>query len=74
MDIRLSNKRRYTRSVESPAYSGETTKLFVLQEEAKTLPFGDVWAEFCIRNGVPADTAWFSEVQKYEAEVLSKRV
>ena len=49
------------------------TELLVMQEEVKTLPFGDIWAEYCARQGVAADKAWFDEVQKYEAEVLSKR-
>ncbi len=52
----------------------ELTRLFMLQEEAKTLPFGDVWEEFCKRNGVPGENEWFSEVTKYETEVLAERV
>ncbi|MBR2020872.1 MAG: L-rhamnose isomerase [Clostridia bacterium] len=49
------------------------TELLVMQEEIKTLPFGDIWAEYCARQGVAADKAWFEDVQKYEAEVLLKR-
>ena len=49
------------------------TELFVMQEEVKTLPFGDVWEEYCRRCGVIADKAWFDEVKKYEEEVLAKR-
>ncbi|MBQ8576769.1 MAG: L-rhamnose isomerase [Clostridia bacterium] len=49
------------------------TELMVMQEEMKTMPFGDIWAEYCASCGVAADTAWFDEIQKYEAEVLSKR-
>jgi len=49
------------------------TELMVWQEEIKTLPFGDVWAEYCSRCGVEAGIEWFDEVKKYEAEVLSKR-
>ena len=41
------------------------TELMVMQEEVKTLPFGDVWEEYCTRCGVPADKAWFDEVKKY---------
>jgi len=44
-----------------------------MQEEVKTLPFGDVWEEYCIRCGVIADNSWFKEVEKYEKEVLLKR-
>lgn len=45
-----------------------------LVEELKTLPFGEVWDEYCRRNGVPVDGAWFEEVKKYEQNVLSKRI
>ncbi len=49
------------------------SELMVLQEELKTLPFGDVWAEYCERCGVLQDGEWFKEVKKYETEVLTKR-
>ena len=49
------------------------TELMVLQEELKTMPFGDVWEEYCRVCGAPADGQWFAEVKKYEEEVLSKR-
>lgn len=49
------------------------TELMMQQEEIKTYPFGDVWAEYCERCGVAGDTSWFDEIQKYEAEVLSQR-
>ncbi len=49
------------------------TRLMVLQEEMKMLPIGDVWAEYCARCGVAADTAWFDEIMAYEKEVLLKR-
>ncbi|MCI8893821.1 MAG: L-rhamnose isomerase [Lachnospiraceae bacterium] len=52
---------------------GNFTKLMVMQEEAKLLPFGDVWAEYCERCGVAGDTAWFDEILAYEKDVLSKR-
>ena len=37
------------------------TELLVMQEEIKTLPFGDIWAEYCARQGVAADKAWFGD-------------
>ena len=52
---------------------GNWTKLMVVQEELKTMPFGEVWDEYCRSCGKPVDGAWFAEVEKYEAEVLSKR-
>jgi L-rhamnose isomerase len=49
------------------------SELMVLQEEIKTYPFGDVWAEYCAQCGVPAGAEWFKEVEAYEQEVLLKR-
>lgn len=50
------------------------TKLLVMNEELKTLPFGDIWAEYCTRQGVPADESWFEAVLDYENTVFSQRV
>lgn len=49
------------------------TELMVMQEEIKTYPFGDVWAEYCERCGVAGDNSWLDEVKKYEEDVLLKR-
>lgn len=49
------------------------TKMLALSEEFKTFPFGDVWDEYCEREGVPVGPDWIREVEIYEAEVLSKR-
>ena len=49
------------------------TELMVMQEEIKTLPFGDVWAEYCAQCGVAAGAEWFEEIEKYEQEVLLAR-
>ncbi|MCM1193388.1 MAG: L-rhamnose isomerase [Butyrivibrio sp.] len=49
------------------------TQLMVEQEAVKLLPLGDVWEEYCRRQGVPADKDFFAEVKKYEDEVLLKR-
>ena len=54
--------------------AGDWTQLMVLQEEMKTMPFGDIWEEYCARCGKPADGQWFAKVQQYEKDVLSKRV
>ncbi len=52
---------------------GRLTEVMMLQEEVKTYPFGDVWDYFCEKNGVPVKESWYTEVKKYEEEVLSKR-
>lgn len=54
--------------------SDNWTELMVVSEELKTLPFGDVWTEYCEACGVPCDGKWFETVKKYEKEILIKRV
>lgn len=44
-----------------------------LLEESKSLPWNAVWDEFCLRNNVPVGETFIPEVEKYEAEVTSKR-
>lgn len=46
-------------------------KLMYLNEEFKTLPFGDIWNEYLARQGMNND--WYAEVEKYERDVLIKR-
>ena len=52
---------------------GNWTELMVRQEELKTMPFEEIWAEYCRVCGAPGDGAWFQTVKQYENEVLSKR-
>jgi len=49
------------------------TELMVLQEELKSYPFGEIFDEYCRRCNKPLDGAWFSEIARYENEVLAKR-
>ena len=51
--------------------NAEFSKLIAMQEEIKTLPFGDIWEEYCERCGVKNE--FFGEIEKYEKEVLAKR-
>ncbi|MGN0297675.1 MAG: L-rhamnose isomerase [Lachnospiraceae bacterium] len=51
----------------------QLTKLMVMQEEVKMLPFGEIWTEYCNQCGVTADASWFEEIEKYEKEVLLNR-
>ena len=53
--------------------SQDFTSLLVAQEELKFYPFGDVWAEYCRREGVPCDGEWLPAVKDYEREVLALR-
>ncbi len=43
-------------------------------EEAKSLPWGDVYNYFCLTEGVPPGDGFIAEIEKYEREVTSKRV
>ncbi len=52
---------------------GELTELIMRQEEVKTLPFGEVWNEYCKKSGVPTDDKLPDEIKKYERKVLAKR-
>ncbi len=54
------------------AADDHTTRL-ALMEEAKTLPFGAVWDEYCARSGVPVGEVWLTEVKRYEREILAGR-
>ncbi len=47
------------------------TEVMVFEEELKTAPFGEVWAEYLKRENIPAN--YIDEVLKYEKEVLLKR-
>ena len=49
------------------------TERLALQEYAKTLPFGSVWAEHCRRQNVPSDGGWMEKVRGYERSTLSLR-
>ena len=53
--------------------SGDYTGRLALMEDARMLPAGAVWEEFCLRNETPGDVTWLETVRDYESEVLSKR-
>ena len=52
---------------------GETYKVLTYLEEAKTMPWGAVYDEFCVRNNVPAGSDYMAEIDRNAAEVTSKR-
>jgi len=53
--------------------AGDFTARLALMEDAKSLPWGIVWGEYCLRHNKPGDQAWLASVQRYEAEVLELR-
>jgi L-rhamnose isomerase len=52
---------------------GQFTALMMHTEELKTYPWEAVWDYFCQQNYVPVRESWFTKVQAYESDVLSKR-
>ena len=46
----------------------------MLAEQAKSMPFGAVWDEYCRRAGCPLDGELYPAVVAYEAKVLPERV
>ncbi len=53
--------------------AGDFTRRLVEMEEARSLPWADVWEEYCARQGLSGDGSWFETVRDYEERVLSKR-
>ena len=51
---------------------GNFTKVLYMHERVKYLPFVDVWNEYLARQGLSED--WWEEVEKFEKEVIAKRV
>ena len=52
---------------------GKLFERLALLEEAKTLPMGAVYDYFNLKNNIPVGEEYIADVEKYEAEVLSKR-
>lgn len=52
---------------------GDFTRMLMMNEEFKTMPFSDVWDRFCEMNNVPVRNEWYKAVEEYEKNVLSKR-
>ena len=51
--------------------NAEFTELMVLSEEMKTMPMGDVWAEFLERQGT--ESCYIGSIKEYEEKVLVNR-
>ena len=52
---------------------GKLFQRLALLEEEKTLPFGAVYDYFNLKNNIPVGESYIADIEKYEAEVLSKR-
>ncbi len=52
---------------------GDYTSRLAYLEEIKTLPFGDVWDYYCMKQNVPVGAHWVGDMKKYERDVLLQR-
>ncbi len=52
---------------------GDFTARLCLMEQARLLPFGEVWEEFCRRQNCPGEGEWLQEVKDYEQAEFGKR-
>lgn len=52
---------------------GDYTTRLALMEDAKLLPAGAVWDQYCAQQNAPVGEAWLAEVKQYEKTVLSAR-
>jgi L-rhamnose isomerase len=53
--------------------AGDLTARLALLEGLRGLPFGAVWDNHCLQQGVPVDLGFLDEIRAYEAAELSKR-
>jgi L-rhamnose isomerase len=52
---------------------GKNFQRLALLEEAKTLPWNDVYNYLCMKNNVPVAEEFITEIEQYERDVTSKR-
>lgn len=62
-----------TETIRKWELEGKTCQVLTYLEEAKAMPWGAVYDEFCIRNNVPVSDAYLKEIEKYEKDVTSRR-
>ncbi len=53
--------------------AGDYFTRLALLEESKALPFGAVWNNYCVQQGVPPGGEWIGAVKHYEETVLRAR-
>ena len=53
--------------------NGQNFERLALLEEVKSLPWGDVYNFYCMKQGIPAGEAYITDIQEYETEVTLKR-
>jgi L-rhamnose isomerase len=53
--------------------AGDYTQRLALLEELKGLPFGAVWDQYCLNQGVPVGMSFIDTIRDYEKQELSRR-
>lgn len=59
--------------IEEAGNNLDFTKVLMLNEEVKSLPFDVIWEKFCEIENVESSSYWYDEVIKYEKDVLEAR-
>ncbi len=62
-----------TETIRNYELAGEGYKVLALIEEQKAMPWQAVYDEFCVRNDVPVGQDFMLDIDKYVADVTSKR-
>jgi L-rhamnose isomerase len=62
-----------SKKIQSAEAAGRGHERLALMELTRSLPWGAVWDELCVRDGVPPAADWLEAVNSYEANVLAKR-
>lgn len=62
-----------TETIRNHELAGEGYKVLALMEEQKAMPWQAVYDEFCVRNDVPVGQDFMQDIDKYVADVTSKR-
>jgi len=55
-------------------HDGDLTRRLALMEEAKSLPFGAVWDQYCAQSSVPVGEQWLNMIDAYEQITWEQRV
>jgi L-rhamnose isomerase len=62
-----------TKLLKAADAGGRGHERLALMEQAKSMPWGAVWDELCVRAGTPPAETWLANVANYATKVLSKR-
>ncbi len=62
-----------TQELKKLELEGNYTARLAMLEELKSYPWSAVWDYYCTKEDIPPRESWLTEVNRYEASVLSKR-